>query len=73
MMKHGIICALAYAVVALVTFGVSASDPAHNCPVDDEYCVQGEISAVSGLVAGLLWPLYWTWTIADAARGTERS
>lgn len=65
--KHWII---AYAVIGLLTFSYEASDPA-NCWRNSD----GELSCTQGMIdgygAGLLWPVYWPWSIAEFVRGPE--
>lgn len=59
-----------YAVMAVLTFGVSASDPAHRaCDPRQFNCNHKLDPAMAGFMAGFLWPLYWSWTLADLARG----
>jgi hypothetical protein len=68
-------CVLAYLAVAIVTFGHSAS--AHYREDRSDYaqcraeqvtnarviCIDdsSEKAGTAGSVAGLLWPLYWSW------------
>lgn len=50
----------AYVTIAIVTFGYAAAthkpDPCTWCIVPEE-----ESKAHIGILAGVAWPLYWTW------------
>lgn len=65
-----------YALVALLTFGHSASERSGRW---NAYCEKDWIyecgtidlqlsAAVPAFVGGALWPLYWTWTAFDVAQ-----
>ncbi|MND87775.1 hypothetical protein D3C80_797830 [compost metagenome] len=53
-------CFVAYWVIALLTFGYSASgatcDPGILRHPEGNFC-----KATTGLTSGAFWPLYWTW------------
>jgi hypothetical protein len=67
--KNLMICAaIGYLMVMIITFGWAASDSAY-CLKDHsrDECVIGQ--AYTGLMAAMVWPLYWTWDISDHIRG----
>lgn len=65
----------AYAVAALLTFALEASQPT-PC---DEYdikrneCPDYREMFMNGYAAGLGWPIYWTWTLAIELRGGDEA
>lgn len=60
---------VAYAAVALLTFGFAASSTqsckrrAFGGPLQSVDC-----RANVGLISGAVWPLYWSWSAFDAGR-----
>lgn len=65
-----------YVVIALITFGHSASTPRYICVSGKLYNAQDVGApdlrpAVEGLFAAVLWPLYWSWEVADTVRGPK--
>jgi hypothetical protein len=58
---------IAYAIVALVTFAISASDPTRTC-VRPRICTLNA-DAAAGSISAAFWPLYWSWELAERARG----
>ena len=65
-----------YAIVALVTFGFAATDPRRVC-YDNwkgeviDFCPSSTI-VKSSLPAGLFWPAYWSWELADWIRESSK-
>ena len=47
-----------YLAIWLLTFGYSANVPTRHCA--DHFLGARACDAVGGLLAGTLWPLYWT-------------
>jgi hypothetical protein len=70
--RHSAAIAIAaYATVAVVTFGHSAADEPLECPERAIYCTRSDMqmrAVAGGLLAGVTWPLYWSWEIALRAR-----
>lgn len=56
-----------YALVALLTFGYAASNAACKPHMFSLSTVQ-ECRAMTGLVAGISWPLFWSWEAFDALK-----
>lgn len=55
---------VAYAAIAIVTFGHSAADEPLTCPPEARYCLDSDMTGravMGGILAGMLWPLYWSW------------
>lgn len=72
-MDRGIAIGWIYTALFFVTFATSASDPGKVCRTmtgEGWKVIQcGPIEqAFDGLVAGALWPLYWTWEAAETVR-----
>jgi hypothetical protein len=56
-------CVFAYALCAVLTFGHAAANT--ECTRDRvQECT--EEAALNGALAGLVWPLYWSWVAFDA-------
>lgn len=60
--------AILYVIMAVLTFGVAASDPKceawnHECNTDER--------AMHGGAAGFWWPAYWSWHAIEKARGIK--
>ena len=56
-----------WVAVAFVTFATSASDRQQCLGFERKTdCVPSR--AMNGLIAGALWPLYWSWAIAEEIR-----
>lgn len=53
-----------YAIIGLGTFGYSASGNA-SCR---EVFFRQECVVLSAALSAMLWPLFWSWEIADAGR-----
>ncbi|CAB4137262.1 hypothetical protein UFOVP319_19 [uncultured Caudovirales phage] len=54
--RAALIGALAYAAAAIATFGHAAQNAATRNPD-----MPSDIAASAGLLAGIAWPLYWSW------------
>lgn len=56
--------ACAYGAIAIFTFGHSASAE-HVCRAENDTVRTCRVApvAMSSLVAGVLWPLYWSWEV----------
>ena len=68
---YSTIAIVAYAFIAIVTFGHSAARKPLDCPERAVYCFRSDLrshAVMSGLVAGMMWPLYWSWELADRAQ-----
>lgn len=66
------VCLIGYAGAALFTFGHAASGSERRgearrieCRSEgQEYCpTELDIPGASGILAGMLWPLYWSWEL----------
>ena len=64
----------AYAVIALLTFGYSASstDSCRERPWEGPIQVS-ECRFMVGISSGIAWPLYWVWAGFDATRPGGRT
>ena len=59
----------AYILIGIVAFGHSASQPGRQCYGGDGPYLCGMVQqAVAGVFAGALWPLYFSWVVADGIR-----
>lgn len=65
-----IAAALAYLVVAVITFGHAAANSEREADANYAQCMADERQQVclrsidppfAGIMAGALWPLYWSW------------
>lgn len=53
---------IAYLLIAILTFGHSASNSDQQCP---EWQREGACIELDALGAATLWPLYWSWTLQE--------
>lgn len=61
----------AYILIALVTFGYAAART--DCDRPFRYIDKTDCQTSAGLAAGLAWPLYWSWDVAErAGAGSDR-
>lgn len=61
----------AYIAIAILTFGISASD--NQCGRHEKTAQYGRQTCimdagVGGFMAGLWWPLYWSWEVVEGVR-----
>lgn len=73
----GTICALAYVIVAVVTFGHSAASARaeeraeYSACLDrltsglEKACFDHTYAPIIGSVAAVIWPLYWSWELQE--------
>lgn len=67
-------CVAGYIVAAILTFGHAASNaPATrvNTFTGVEEVTDSEFRALDGMLAGIMWPLYWSWTAFDWIGGEK--
>lgn len=57
---------IAYAVIALLTFGYAASSPDICKP--SLFRSVSECRFMSGIGSGISWPMYWTWEAFETGR-----
>ena len=50
-----------YVIVGVVTFGHEASNSLGCDAAQASSCGHSGIKALSGVMAGIVWPLYWAW------------
>lgn len=58
----------AYALIGVIAFGHAAADEPLHCPPKANLCLDTDMrsSAIGkGLVAGVAWPLYFSWVAAS--------
>ncbi len=58
---------IAYAAIALLTFGHAATNVRLPARIADDMLLR----AMSGMTGAVLWPLYWSWTVNDWAARSE--
>lgn len=57
----------AYALIAIIAFGHAAADEPLSCPAGAVLCFETDLAAGAigkGLLAGVFWPLYFSWVAA---------
>lgn len=63
--------AIAYAAIAVATFGRCAAEnhqaAVSVCQRDRALCLRLRPPAIDGVAAGIFWPLYWSWEAWQSA------
>ncbi len=60
-MNKAILAAVIYILVAILTFGHAAA----NASVTPEHFDPSGDRTATGVMAGLFWPLYWSWEMFE--------
>lgn len=75
--KGWIACAAAYGLIAVVTFGHCAAESDRwteakyaECRAEavanpKKYCARESWAPIAGVIAAVLWPLYWSWEVFE--------